>query len=197
MRSLAFKNSDQPRITFAQRLPIYFVLMVMACLMLTGCRSGEVNSLCYWGPIPDEKEMKELKVIGVKTIVNCRLNRMAAKEKIAEELGFNWVHIPTGLFKPPGEKQIKQFLAVANNPDMTPIYICDQVARDRTQFYAAVFGMTSEKWPAEKASKAMYLNGLRHWWPWFYKYKDVVKQYEPEIHGKIQHTADANVSTAN
>ncbi|MBC7999069.1 MAG: hypothetical protein IAF58_14060 [Leptolyngbya sp.] len=197
MRSLALKNFDEPRIPLAQRLPIYFVLMVMACLALSGCRSGEVNSLCYWGPIPNEKKMKELKAKGVKTIVNCRLNRLVAKEKIAEELGLNWVHIPTGLFKPPGDEQIKRFVAVANNPDMTPIFICDQAARDRTQFYAAVFGMASEKWSAEKASKAMYLNGLRHWWPWFYKYKEVVKQYEPEIHGEIEHTADSNVYTTN
>lgn len=141
--------------------------------------------------------MKELKAMGVKTIVNVRLNRLKGKEKIAKEIGLNWVHIPTGLFEAPGEEQIKQFVAVANDPNMTPIYICDQVARDRTQFYAAVHGMVTEKWPAEKASKAMYLNGLRHWWPWFYKYKDVVKQYEPEIYGETKHTADVSVSTSN
>jgi len=181
MRSVMLGRDS--RIAFGQRMPVYFVLMVLACIALTGCRSGEVNSLVYWGPIPSQKKMVELKAQGVKTIVNCRLNRLVKLERKAEEIGLNWVHIPTGLFVSPGEKEINKFLGVMNDPNMTPVYICDQVARDRTQFYAAVGGMVTEKWPAEKASKAMYLNGLRHWWPWFYDYKRVVKEYEPVIHG--------------
>lgn len=194
MRSLSLRRMDDSKILFGQRMPVYFALIVMACLALTGCRSGEVNSLTYWGPIPNHKKMVELKKQGVKTIVNCRLNRLVGKEKQANEIGLNWVHIPTGLFEPPGEEQIGQFVKVMNDPNMTPVYICDQVARDRTQFYAAVGGMVTEKWPAEKASKAMYLNGLRHWWPWFYKYKDVVKNYEGQIHdGVVKQTAEVVV----
>ncbi len=181
MRSVMLGRDS--RISFGQRMPVYFVLMVLACIALTGCRSGEVNSLVYWGPIPSQKKMVELKAQGVKTIVNCRLNRLVKLEKKANEIGLNWVHIPTGLFVSPGESEINKFLSVMNDPNMTPVYICDQVARDRTQFYAAVGGMVTEKWPAEKASRAMYLNGLRHWWPWFYDYKRVVKEYEPVIHG--------------
>ncbi len=183
MRSLALGRNTDARIGFAQSLPVYFVIIVLACIALTGCRSGEVNSMVLWGPIPSQKKMVELKALGVKTIVNCRLNRLVKKEKQANEIGLNWVHIPTGLFISPGDAEITQFVKVMNDPTMTPVYICDQVARDRTQFYAAVGGMVTEKWPAEKASKAMYLNGLRHWWPWFYNYKNVVKEYEPVIHG--------------
>lgn len=183
MRSLALGRNADARIGLSQRLPVYFVIIVLACIALTGCRSGEVNSLVLWGPIPSQKKMVELKAQGVKSIVNCRLNRLVKKEKQANEIGLNWVHIPTGLFIAPGDAEITQFVKVMNDPTMTPVYICDQVARDRTQFYAAVGGMVTEKWPAEKASKAMYLNGLRHWWPWFYEYKNVVKEYEPVIHG--------------
>ncbi len=191
MRSLTLGNAAGSRIPVTQRLPVYFALIVLACLALSGCRSGEVNSLVRWGPQPNRHKMVELKKEGVKTIVICRLNRLAKKEKQANELGLNWVHIPTGLFEAPGDEQISAFLKVVNDPNMTPIYICDQVARDRTQFYAAVGGMATEKWTAEKASKAMYLNGLRHWWPWFYKYKDVVKNHETQIHGTEKKTAEA------
>lgn len=190
MRSLAVRSDS--RIGLSQRMPVYFILIVLACIALTGCRSGEVNSMVYWGPIPSHKKLVELKKQGVKSIVNCRLNRLVKLEKKANEVGLNWVHIPTGLFISPGEEEIKQFITVMKDPDMTPVYICDQVARDRTQFYAAVGGMITEKWPAEKASKAMYLNGLRHWWPWFYDYKRVVKEYEPMIHGtEGKQTAEA------
>jgi protein tyrosine phosphatase (PTP) superfamily phosphohydrolase (DUF442 family) len=190
MRSVAL--GKESRIAFSQRMPVYFVLIVLACIALTGCRSGEVNNMVYWGPIPNQKKMVELKAQGVKSIINCRLNRLPKLEKKANEIGLNWVHIPTGLFISPGEEQIKQFVTVMNDPSMTPVYVCDQVARDRTQFYAAVGGMVTEKWPAEKASKAMYLNGLRHWWPWFYDYKNVVKEHEAMIHGtEEKKTAEA------
>jgi protein tyrosine phosphatase (PTP) superfamily phosphohydrolase (DUF442 family) len=158
MRSLALGKATDSRIGFEQRLPVYFILLVVACIALTGCRSGQVNEVVHWGPIPNAKKMVKLKQDGVKTIVNCRLNRLPKLERKANEIGLNWVHIPTGLFLPPGDEEITAFLNVINDKTMTPIYICDQVARDRTQFYAAVGGMATEKWPAEKASKAMYLN---------------------------------------
>lgn len=159
------------------------LIVLVAGIILCACRSGEVDSQCLWGPIPSDKKLADLKARGVKTIINCRLNRLPGKEKVAKELGLNYVHIPTGLFEPPTEEHIRQFLTVVRDPDKRPVYICDQVARDRTQFYAAVYGMDAYKWPAEKASKQMYRNGLRHWWPWFYKYKHVVKKYEKDIHG--------------
>ena len=167
--------------TFFKRFVGFFSLVLVA-LMLSSCRSGEVDSMCLWGPIPDDAKLERLKAQGVKTIVNCRLNNLDGREKKARELGLNYEHIPTGLFGPPDDEQIDKFLSIIRNKDNCPIYICDQVARDRTQFYAAVYGMSAHKWSAEKASKAMYRNGLRHWWPWFYSYKPKVKELEEKIH---------------
>lgn len=158
------------------------VALLLATVLVTSCRSGEVDSMCLWGPIPDDAKLERLKKRGVKTIVNCRLNRLEGRERKARELGLNYEHIPTGLFGPPSDENINKFLAIIRNPDNCPIYICDQVARDRTQFYAAVYGMSAHQWSAEKASKAMYRNGLRHWWPWFYTYKPKVKEMEETIH---------------
>ncbi|MBY0358336.1 MAG: hypothetical protein K2W82_10080 [Candidatus Obscuribacterales bacterium] len=159
-------------------------LILFACFTLSGCRDGKVDSGCYWGPIPNHKKLEKLKALGVKTIVNCRMNPLVEKEKEVRAMGMNFVHIRTGLFEAPGEEEIRKFLNVARNPEMRPLYICDQVARDRTQFYAGVYGMVAQDWSAEYASWRMYRNGLRHWWPWFYKYKDVVKEYEDRIHDK-------------
>lgn len=176
------------------RKTLTFLSVLLICLSLSSCRDGKVDSGCYWGPIPNQKKLEELKAMGVKTIVNCRMNPLVKKEEQARKLGMNFVHIKTGLFVAPGEPEIKKFLAVIHDPDMRPVYICDQVARDRTQFYAGVYGMVAQDWDAEKASWKMYRNGLRHWWPWFYKYKDVVKEYEDEIHGKTAFGDLKNIS---
>lgn len=157
------------------------VLIVVAPLALSSCRSGEIDSQCLFGPIPDEAKMKRLKAQGVKTIVNCRLNRLPEKERTARALGLRYEHIPTGLFGPPKAEQINAFLAILRDKDSCPIYVCDQVARDRVQFYSAVYGMRKLKWSADKASNNMYRNGLRHWWPWFYSYKPTVQQHESAI----------------
>lgn len=152
---------------------------IICCL--SGCRGGKVDEGCYWGPVPNEKHLAELSEIGIRTIVMVRLNPMRKVEERARKLGMNYVHIPTGLFVSPPEEGIQRFLSVARNPEMRPLYICDQVARDRTQFYAAIYGMVSQDWTAERASWQMYRNGLRHWWPWFYKFKDIIKAHENEI----------------
>lgn len=167
---------------FAMSLQILCASLL--CFALTGCRDGQIDEGCYWGPIPSEKRLKELKQIGIKTIVLCRLNSLKKEKKMTEDLGMNYVHIPTGLFVSPPEEGIEKFVEVARNPALRPLYICDQVARDRTQFYAGIYGMVAEKWSADQASNQMYRNGLRHWWPWFYKYRRIIKDDEGEIHGQ-------------
>jgi protein tyrosine phosphatase (PTP) superfamily phosphohydrolase (DUF442 family) len=158
-----------------------FLVLSFACLTLSSCQSDEVDQYCLWGPDPSHEKLAELKARGVKTIVNVRLNPMKGKEDEARRLGMRYEHIPTGLFKPPTKAHIDKFLTIVRNPDNLPIYICDQVAHDRVQFYAAVYGMHAHKWSAKKGSEVMYKHGLRRWWPWFYKYKGVVKKYEADI----------------
>ncbi len=160
------------------------ILVAFASFSLGGCRGGQVDSGCYWGPIPNRHGLEELKAKGVKTLINVRLNPLKKEEKYLHELGMNYVHVPTGLFTSPSDENISYFLSVVRNPAMRPVYICDQVARDRTQFYAGIYGMASQGWTAKQASLQMYRNGLRHWWPWFYKYKDIVKDHEQEIHSE-------------
>jgi hypothetical protein len=72
-------------------------------------------------------------------------------------------------------------MKLASNPENQPLYICDQVARDRTQFYAGLYGMLDKGWSADRATWQMYRNGLRHWWPWFYKYREIARAHEDEI----------------
>lgn len=158
------------------------VLVAMAAASCTSaCRDGNVDETCYWGPIPNQTRMQELKNRGIKTLVMVRLNPMQKVEANARSLGINYVHIPTGLFVSPPEDGINKFVEVASNPANHPLYICDQLARDRTQFYAGLYGMVHKGWTADRASWQMYRNGLRHWWPWFYKYHSVAKQHEEEI----------------
>jgi hypothetical protein len=156
----------------------------LLCITLTGCRGGQVDEGCYWGPIPGPARLAELKAQGIRTVINCRLNPLPALAAECRRLGLNYVHIPTGLFRSPPQAGIEKFLEVAADPDYRPVYICDQVARDRVQFYAGIYGMMSQGWSARRASWQMYRNGLRHWWPWFYKYKHIVAEQEQQIHSR-------------
>lgn len=159
------------------------VLALLAvAFSLSGCQEGQLDSMCLWGPQPNEERVIELKSRGVKTIINVRLNKMQQLEETTKAHGMNYVHIPTGVFKPPEKRHIQQFLDVVKDPSKRPVYVCDQVAHDRTQFYVGVYGMAQHKWSAERASEEMYKNGLRRWWPWFYKYKGVVAENEAGIH---------------
>lgn len=161
------------------------VVVPALCAFLSGCRAGQVDEGCYWGPIPDQKMLQQLKAEGVRTIVLVRLNPMPGLQKRISAAGLKYAHVPTGLFTSPPEEGIKKFLTVIHNPELRPVYVCDQLARDRTQLYAGIYGMAADNWSAETASWQMYRNGLRHWWPWFYKYKRIVKNDEREIRGEL------------
>lgn len=174
----------EPKFQKATAVVRNMLLCGLTALLLCGCRDGMVDTGCYWGPIPHGKRLIALKREGVKTLVVVRLNPLPKLEAQARALGMNYVHIPTGLFVSPPEEGIRKFVEVARNPEMRPLYVTDQVARDRTQFYAGIYGMVAEDWTAERASWQMYRNGLRHWWPWFYKFKDIVKADEGFIRGK-------------
>lgn len=156
-------------------------IIATAAIILSACRSGQVDQDCLWGPMPNHERLLELRRIGVKTIVVCRLNPMKEKEKEARALGMNFVHLPTGLFKSPSENSINKFIATINDPSLKPIYVTDQVARDRAQFFAAIYGMSAKGWSSEEANWHMYRNGLRHWWPWFYKYKNILGMHAESI----------------
>lgn len=127
--------------------------------------------------------MNELEHLGVKTMVDCRQrpNHKLENAQLCEKHHIQYIFLKTGLYKNPDEAVMDKFVTMISDPKNLPIYVCDVAAKDRTQFYLAVYRIAKNKWTAEDASWKMYRSGLRHWWPWFYKFPDVLKAHEDKF----------------
>lgn len=161
-----------------------FVIIVLPLVaILTGCHQhGRASSILLWGDAPTYKEMQRLKAWGVKSIVNLRTNPLNDQQKWAQEMGIKMHRVKTGVMIEPGEKEIKKFIALVGNPDNQPVYICCTGGRDRTAFYVALYRMALEGWSAEQAKGELRVHKLRRVWPIFWRYDDILREREAQIH---------------
>ena len=115
---------------FAQRLPGVPGLENFA----------RVNANLYRGAEPTEEGFKQLKAMGVKTVIDFRSNHSTKKE--VEAAGMVAVELPIradleGV--PPSEVEIKKFFDVVLDPARQPCYIHCAFGKDRTGTMAALY----------------------------------------------------------
>lgn len=147
-------------------------------LLASGCQKIEkVSDGLYRGPYINNKRLQELQKLGIKTIVNVRLNPHKTSQKTAKEMGIKWVHIPSGVFVAPREKEWDKFLSVVEDPANQPIYLTCTLGADRTGFYVALYRRAIEHWQQDKATQEME-GGFSPWWHLWYAFH----YYRKELH---------------
>ena len=110
----------------------------------------------YRGEQPTAEGMRELRKLGVKTIVNLRSVHSDRDEIGGLELGY--VHIR---FEPWNAErdEIAKFLAVATAPSRQPVFFHCRHGADRTGTMAAVYRIVVEGWSKEDAIDEMKRGG--------------------------------------
>jgi len=129
--------------------------------------SGKVSERLYRGAQPRDPGLRELKKLGITTIVNLRQEdsaRISWEQKNAESLGIRFVHIPVPGWSPPSDEQVAKFLSVfRENPD-EKVFVHCRFGDDRTGVFVATYRIAFEKLPAEQALKEMYQFGFNGFW---------------------------------
>lgn len=159
---------------------------LIVCLFTVGLagyrdREGRASAVLYWGDQPKIEELKELRSRGVKSLINVRTNPCRQTGEAARAMGLRYFHLKTGVFLPPGEKEIGRFIEILRDPANRPAYVFCFGGRDRTAFYVALHRMAFQKCSAAQASKELSAHDLRSWWPTFGRYDDVLRQNEAKI----------------
>ena len=115
------------------------------------------------GGQPTDEGFNALKQSGIRTIINLRGKGPAAndEEKLAEEMGFNYVSIPMSHFKKPSEKQINKFLSVLEDESNLPAFIHCHQGQDRTGTMVAIYKIKHMGWTAGQSYKEMLKHGFR------------------------------------
>jgi len=170
---------DEPKVTgtttqraIAQRLP-----------GVAGVENfARVNPGLYRGGQPTEEGFKQLKSMGVKTVIDFRSFHSTRKQ--VEAAGLTPVEIPLRAdlgSVPPDDEALKKFFEVVLDPARQPVYIHCAFGKDRTGTMAAVYRLEIDHWTAEEALQEMEAFGYHN------IYRDLinfVKAYKPRGYAK-------------
>jgi len=157
---------------FAQRLPGVSGLENFA----------RVNPSLYRGAQPTEEGFRQLKAMGVKTVIYFRSHHSTKKQ--VEAAGMTPIEIPLHAdlgSTPPNEEELKAFFKVVLDPACQPCYIHCAFGKDRTGTMAAVYRLEVDGWSPEEAMQEMESFGYHN------VYRDLVnfiRTYKPRGFGK-------------
>ena len=121
-----------------------------------------VNDWFYRGGQPLNQEFKQLKNLGVKTVICLRWNKNIIKEELelGQSLNLNVISIPLTYWKLPNKEEIKKYFDIINNTNMRPVYLHCKHGSDRTGMLAAFYRMKMEGWTADQAYDEMRNSGF-------------------------------------
>jgi protein tyrosine phosphatase (PTP) superfamily phosphohydrolase (DUF442 family) len=111
-----------------------------------------VSDALYRGDQPSPLGMRNLKKLGIKTIINLRSFHSDRDE--LGETGLAYEHI---YMKPwhPEEKEVVRFLKIVTDPQRTPVLVHCQHGADRTGTVVAVYRIAVQGWSKGEAIREM------------------------------------------
>ena len=116
----------------------------------------KVSGDLYRSAQPTAEGMKNLKSLGIETIVSLR-SFHSDMDKIGYT-GLAYEHIYMKAWHPE-EKEVIRFLQIVSNPKRTPVLVHCQHGSDRTGMMCAMYRIIMQGWSKEKAIEEMIDGG--------------------------------------
>src|SRR5215471_11005507 len=113
MRRFARKFLHAKRVLLATTgiVPLIVGLFTFAFGVFGGFKCEQISPQIFRGSAPAKENLRELKDMGIKTIISVRTNSTPKRARLCKQLGLNFFHIKTGVFHIPKDKEIDQFLS--------------------------------------------------------------------------------------
>lgn len=128
--------------------------------------AGKIDDSLFRGAQPQSEGIKQLKNLGITTIVDLRgegRDQIESERKQAESLGMHFVSIPVSGWSPPTNDQVAQFLSLFKNRN-EKIFVHCRFGDDRTGVFVATYRMATNHWAPDQAMKEMYFFGFNGLW---------------------------------
>src|SRR5207244_149014 len=137
-------------------------LLIMVAVNVAGRRGlpategiynfGKVGDGLYRGAQPDEVGMKNLKRLGIKTVVNLRMGDdvWSAEEAQARANGITYTNVPLRGLGRPTDEQVANLLGLLDTLP-SPVFVHCQHGCDRTGLIVACYRIQHDKWLNEAA----------------------------------------------
>ena len=116
---------------------------------------GRINDAYFRGSQPDGDQYRQLKTLGVKTVIDLQQDGFAGEAQLVEAAGMKFVRIPMTTHDAPTSVQLDQFLRLVNDPASQPVYVHCAGGRHRTGVMTAAYRMSRDGWTAEQAFREM------------------------------------------
>lgn len=117
----------------------------------------KVSDNLYRGAQPTAEGMRQLKKIGIKTVVNLRLLHSDRDEIGNTELTYR--HIPMTAFIPK-TSDVVHFLQIVTDSNCTPVFVHCQHGSDRTGLMCAIYRIVVQGWSKDEAIAEMTRGGF-------------------------------------
>jgi tyrosine-protein phosphatase SIW14 len=123
---------------------------------------GQVAPNIYRGAAPTAAGLKKLKEMGVKTIIDLRIEKKGQPEEtsVAKQLGLNRIRIPMGS-EAPTTKQVATFMQAIENAGNSPVFVHCQHGADRTGAMIGIYRVTKQSWTFDQTYKEMRKYGFK------------------------------------
>jgi len=117
------------------------------------------------GAAPTEAGLRQLKAMGVKTIIDLRIAPKTVRREgeEARSLGFHWINLPMGS-DPPTPKEVSTLLATLKQAPQSPVYVHCQHGADRTGCMIGIYRVTQQGWTFPHAYAEMRQDGFNPRW---------------------------------
>jgi len=117
----------------------------------------KVSDTLYRNAQPSAEGMKNLKAIGIETVVNLRSFHSDRDEIEGTGLAYEHIYMKTWH---PEEKEAVRFLQIVTNLRRTPVLVHCQHGADRTGAMCAIYRVAVQGWEGEEALKEMTDGGF-------------------------------------
>src|SRR5712664_966975 len=116
---------------------------------------GKMDNRFYRGAQPDESDYKDLKALGVKTVIDLQDHPTSYEKRDVEALGMRYVNIPMSDSSYPKEQQIAAFLSLVNDSATGKFFAHCAGGRHRTGVVGAIYRFTVDHWNYDQAYAEM------------------------------------------
>ena len=125
----------------------------VAPLELAGCSNlYKVSDRLYRGAQPDAEGFKELKKLGIKTVLNLRLSH--SDRKLIEGTDLGYVHIKMEAWDAEYD-EVKQALQIITDKSKQPVFVHCKHGSNRTGVVIAAWRLVEDGWTKEQAIEEM------------------------------------------
>jgi protein tyrosine/serine phosphatase len=116
---------------------------------------GKMDDRFYRGAQPKAEDFKDLKALGIHTIIDLRDDPTSYEKSTVEALGMRYVNIPMSDTSYPKDEQIQTFLKVIGEPTTGKFYAHCAGGRHRTGVVGAIYRFNVNHWNYDQAYAEM------------------------------------------